>query len=227
VSRLPVYIVLAAALMVSSLGASEALRPKVYLADIKPKLVLDKLVPREFGEWREVKSITPTLPDPTVQAILDATYSQTVARAFVDKQGNLVMLSIAYGSDQNSEATAAHRPEFCYRGNGFTITDDGVHGIALKDRTITARRLTGKRDRYVEKISYWVTLDETATLPGIGRKIAQITYGLNGQIADGMLVRVSAPQMPEGESAFDLQERFLRDFFEQVPAEFRSRVFGA
>jgi EpsI family protein len=139
----------------------------------------------------------------------------------------VVLLSVAYGSDQNSEATAAHRPEFCYRGKGFVITDQGNHQIQLPDHGLTVRHLLGVREQYVEKISYWVTLDESATLPGLGRKLAQIRYGLRGQIADGMLVRVSAPERPEMEESFGVQERFLRDLYKQVPVGYRSRVFGA
>ncbi len=225
--RLPLSILLAAALMVGSLGASQALKPTVSLADIKPKIHLNQLLPSDFGNWRELKSVTPTLPDPTVQATLDATYSQTFARAYINRQGYVVMLTVAYGSDQNSEATAAHRPEFCYRGSGFTIDDIGTSTVDLPNRHLVVRRLVGTLPNYTEKISYWVTLDEVATLPGLGRKLAQIRHGLHGQIADGMLVRVSAPQEPDGPSSFDIQEQFLRDLFQQVPAEFRSRIFGA
>ena len=32
------------------------------------------------------------------------------------------------------------------------------------------RQLVGIRDNYTEQISYWVTLDDRATLPGLGRK---------------------------------------------------------
>ena len=35
---------------------------------------------------------------------------------------------------------------------------------------------------------YWVTLDESAALPGVSRKFQQIRYGLQGKIPDGMLV---------------------------------------
>lgn len=226
-ARLPVYIAVAAALMLGSVAGSMALVPKTHLADIKPKFEIASVFPRNFGDWREVPDVQQVLPDPTVEAVLKATYSQTMARAYISKDGKVVLLSVAYGSDQNSEATAAHRPEFCYTGQGFSIKDAGIRDMTLEPTHHLARRmLIGKRENYVEQISYWVTLDETTALPGLRRKLAQLNYGLRGQIADGMLVRLSTPQVSPEES-IQIHERFLRDLHQHFPREFRSRVFGA
>lgn len=203
------------------------LKPTIRMADIKPKLVLDRLAPAHFGEWHELQDVAPVLPDPTVQAMLDSLYSQTVARAYVNSKGQRVMLTIAYGSDQSSEVTAAHRPEFCYRGSGFDIQDAGIFDVSLPSHKLKVRHLVGTRGRYLELISYWVTLDETATLPGLGRKLAQLRYGLRGLIADGMLVRVSTPGDPQDQEAgFALVDQFIRDFRQQLPDEFKPRFVG-
>ena len=226
IKRVPVHVLVAAALMVGGLAASEALKPRVHLADLKPKLVLKDLVPNNFGDWRELPSVKPIVPDPTVQAMLDSLYSQTLARAYINSKGQIIMLSIAYGSDQNSEATAAHRPEFCYQGSGMTMSTLGTRMISVGSHHVEARQLMGVKDNYTEHIAYWVTLDERTTLPGVGRKLAQLRYGLRGEIADGMLVRVSSPG-PDPVEAAQLQDRFVRDLFEQVPRSFQPRIFGA
>ncbi len=226
--RLPVSVALAAALMVGSLGLSQAIKPTTYVADLKPKMDLEQIIPKDFGVWKEVRGMRAALPDPTMAAVIEATYSQTVLRGYMDDKGNLLMLIIAYGADQNSEATAAHRPEFCYRGNGFAIEDIGTANVDLAHHQLLTRRLIGTRENYVENVAYWVTLDETATLPGLGRKIAALQYGLRGLIADGMLVRVSTPESQQGrEGSFALQQQFLRDLYEHVPPQFRARIFGA
>src|SRR5574343_1325133 len=186
-----VGLVLASACMLGAAYLSEALRPTQSLADVRPAIVLEQLVPMEFGGWKAEPSLTPLLPDPSVQRVIESAYSQTLARGYVNDKGQVVMLTIAYGKDQNSESTAAHRPEFCYTGQGFTVHELGVHQAQLAGHALTMRQLVGTRDNYTEQISYWVTLDDQATLPGLGRKIAQLRYGLQGQIADGMLVRVS------------------------------------
>ena len=225
-TRLPISVFLAAALMFCASVAGQMLKPRAHLADLKEKIVLEVLVPSAFAGWRELKEVTPVLPDPTVQAVLDATYSQTLARTYVNDRGQYVMLTIAYGSDQNSEATAAHRPEFCYTGAGFRISEHGTHAIDLRPHTLTVRHLVATRESRVEPISYWVTLNETATLPGLGRKLAQVRYGLNGKIADGMLVRVSTVDH-DAEVAYAIQDQFIRDLRNNVPEAFRARFFGA
>lgn len=225
-AHVPASVVLAAALMFGAAAAGELLKPHVQLADTKPKLELQALVPSTFSGWRELKDVTPVLPDPTVQAVLDATYSQTLARTYVNDRGQHVMLTIAYGSDQNSEATAAHRPEFCYAGAGFRVREHGTHAINLGAQSLTVRQLIGTRENRVEPISYWVTLDESATLPGIGRKLAQIRYGLKGQIADGMLIRVSTVDA-NVDAAYAVHDEFIRDLHNHLPESFRARFFGA
>lgn len=225
IKSVPVSIWLAVLLMFAAVGGSVALKSTIRMADTKPKLVLDRLAPVQFGEWRELRNVAQVLPDPTVQAMLDSLYSQTLSRTYVNSKGQQVMLTIAYGNDQSSEVTAAHRPEFCYRGAGFDIKDIGIFELPLASSKLKVRHLIGTRGQYTELISYWVTLDETATLPGLGRKLAQLRYGLRGLIADGMLVRVSTPGS-DLNAGFGLQEAFIRDFRQQLPDEFKPRFVG-
>lgn len=221
-----VGLALACASMLGAAYCAEALKPTVSLADIRPKIVLDQLIPTQFGTWKEVPSLRPVLPDPTVQKVIDSAYSQTLARGYVNEKGQIVMLTIAYGKDQNSESTAAHRPEFCYTGQGFSIRELGIHQAQLPGHELTMRQLVGTRENYVEHISYWVTLDDKATLPGLGRKLAQMRFGLRGQIADGMLVRVSSASR-DAQASERVHDEFIRDLERQIPSTYRSRFFGS
>jgi EpsI family protein len=136
------------------------------------------------------------------------------------------MLTIAYGRDQSSEATAVHRPEFCYGAQGFGIRSEGEAQVALPaGAAVHVQRLVGTLGPRVEPISYWVTLADQATLPGFGRKWAQLRLGLSGVVADGMLVRVST--IDRGEAPYALQDRFLRDLAQSLPEPLRSRYFGS
>jgi EpsI family protein len=219
-------VLFAAALMSVCLPAAIALKPTHYIADRKPAMVLADVVPREITGWQELKNFQLAVPDPTVREVLDATYSQTLTRGFVNSKGQVMMLTIAYGRDQNSEATAAHRPEFCYAGAGFHMIDLGVKHVNLQNETsLTLRHMLATKPDRQEKISYWVTLDETATLPGFGRKLAQIRYGLGGQIADGMLVRLSSPNVT-GDEAFEMHADFLRHLYAHIAPTFKARIFG-
>lgn len=215
------------ALMVLSALVGEAMRPSNRLSEQKARVVLAEQVPEAFGEWRLDKSMAPVLPDPGLQAMLDELYSQTLARTYINAKGQRIMLSIAYGSDQGNEATAVHRPEFCYSAQGFRVEVLGKESIRLGETQVPVARLVARMGQQrIEPITYWVTLDEVATLPGLGRKLQQISYGLRGQIPDGMLVRVSSIS-PSTADSFALQQRFLDQLYAVVPREMRARYFGA
>lgn len=217
---------LVAALCVTAPLAAEVLRPTVRTSDVKGAIALDSQVPLRFGDWREDKSITPVLPDPSLQATLDATYSQVLARTYVNGAGQRVMLSIAYGNDQNSEATAVHRPEFCYAAQGFKVDKLDTSLLTLPGRQLRVQRLVGTMGSRHEPITYWITLDESATLFGLDRKLQQLSYGLKGQIADGMVVRVSTVGIATGD-AFAVQDTFLAQLHAAMPDRFKARYFGS
>lgn len=218
----------AVAAMLATAAGAELARPTRRLADIKPPIALEAQVPRAFGEWRLDPNVVPVQPAPDVQAKLDAVYTQVLARTYVNDRGERVMLSIAYGSDQGTEATAVHRPEFCYTSQGFRVRAFGNDAVAVAGGvSLPVRRLEGSFGMRVEPILYWVTLDEKATVPGLGRKLAQIEYGLRGEIPDGMLVRVSSIERDDRERAFALQRRFITALSEAVEPGVRARYFGS
>lgn len=217
---------LAVVLMLLAAFAAYLLTPRHHLADDLPPLRLDDLAPAQVGTWREDPAGRVAVVDPQVQNKLDAIYSQTLARTYVSPSGGRVMLSLAYGRDQNSESTAAHRPEFCYVAQGFLIRKVGVQSVAMPSGTLNAMRLVANAGPRNEPIMYWVTLGDVAALPGLQRKLLQLRYGLQGNIVDGMLVRVSSvgPSTPE---QFALQEAFLKDWYASMSPQVRPRVFGS
>jgi EpsI family protein len=212
--------------MIAAAVAGEFFRPSYRMSEHKPKIVLDKQIPESFGEWTIDRGIAPVVPDPGLQAMLDALYSQTLARTYINRSGQRVMLSIAYGSDQGNEATAVHRPEFCYSAQGFRVEIVDKRILEIGTAEVPVARLLARLGPRTEPITYWVTLDESATLPGLGRKLMQIRYGLQGQIPDGMLVRVSTISSSVDDS-FKIQQRFLEQLFSVVPEPVRTRYFGA
>ena len=162
----------------------------------------------------------PVLPDPAVQASLNKFLTQTLARTYVNGQGKRVMLSIAYGADQGSDATQAHRPEFCYTGQGFSVGRVGQVILRFGGHELQAERLLGRMGARFEPITYWVTLNDKAVLPGVTRKLAQIRIGLGGLIPDGMLVRASTVGLEQAAS-FELQEAFLSQLYAALPGPVR------
>lgn len=214
-----------AALMFATALGAYALKPTERVAEQKPKIDLATQIPLAFGDWKLDNLIIPILPNPEVQASLDALYSSTLARSYINSAGNRVMLTIAYGSDQSSEATSVHRPEFCYSAQGFKVSDAGQSVLNIGSRNIKVQQLVGVLGNRYEPITYWITLDETATLPGLDRKLAQIRYGLQNKIPDGLLFRVSTVNL-KNEESFALQKSFLTDLEKSMSPQFASRYFG-
>lgn len=212
---------------VLSVGAAQVLRPTVSLAQAGAPIDLKNQIPASFGGWSEVRYLTPVLPDPSLQARLDELYTQVLARTYRHADGRTVMLSVAYGSDQSSEATAVHRPEFCYTAQGFSVANLGESALPVgTSPPLKVQRLLARQGSRLEPILYWVTLDREAVLPGVGRKLTQLRYGLRGEIPDGMLIRVSTLETANPERGFESQQAFLKDLFLAIDPQVRPRYFG-
>lgn len=207
------------------LAAASALPPllRPAPAPAAPDFALEALIPPAFGEWR-VELVPPPV-DPVAAARAERVYGQTLARSYVDAQGRRIMLSVAYGTSQVGDSMQAHRPEYCYKAQGFTLSpatdtrlDTGVAELPL-------RRLVAQRGDRSEPISYWMTIGTDAMLPGLSRKLAQLGHGLAGSAPDGLLVRVSSLET-EPAAAYALHDRFIGELVAALPPEARERVAG-
>ena len=215
---------LVAALMFAASAAAVALRPTHKLADAGPKVDLETMIPKQFGDWRIDASIAPVLPAPDVQAKLDKIYNQTLARTYVNRRGQRVMLSIAYGGDQ-SDSMQVHLPEVCYAAQGFQIDRASLGQIATDYGTLPVKRLIARLNSRVEPITYWITVGDEVVNAGYKRKLAQIRYGITGNVPDGILVRASSIDR-DNLGAYSLQDNFLRDMLAAMPKKNRSKVVG-
>jgi EpsI family protein len=221
----PTLALVAVALMVATLALAEWLKPRRMMADELPPLVVERLLPERFGVWRVDRSGPPVVFDPTVEATLKQVYSQSLNVTYVNDKGQAMMLAVAYGKNQNSWNTAAHRPEFCYRAQGYEVRELGKARMSLNGHDIEVNRLAADRGALHEPITYWVTLHDTAATPGLSRKLQQIRYGLQGMIVDGFLVRISSFGKDEAEQ-FNLQQEFMRALERAVDPVQRPRLFS-
>lgn len=211
--------------MAGSAAMAEFARPTVKIADSGPRVDLETLFPREFGDW-QVDSRTPVvLPSPELQAKLDAIYNQVLSRTYVNAKGDRVMLSVAYGGDQ-SDGTSAHRPEVCYPAQGFQILGNEVGTIDLDGRQMPVKRLQSRLGPRYEPITYWIVVGDKVVTSGTQQKLAQLRYGMRGQIPDGMLVRISSIGA-DPKAAYALQAGFVNDMVRSIEQERRARITGA
>lgn len=211
--------------MAASAALAVLLKPTTRLADQRPPLVLEQIVPADFGGWRVDRSIVPVTVSADVQAKLDAIYNQTLNRTYINDAGQRVMLSIAYGGDQSGDGTQVHRPEFCYAAQGFQLTRNIVGDLATRYGALPVRRLMAVQGRRNEPITYWITVGDKATVPGLSRKLNQLAYGLTGKVPDGMLVRVSSIDA-DPQNAYGLQQRFIDAMLGAMPPQDRARIAG-
>lgn len=226
-ARSPLYLapILIGIMMATSSALAIKLKPSHRLADQLPPITLEQAVPQSFGEWHIDKSIIPINPSPDVQSQLDALYTQMLARTYANAQGQRIMLSIAYGADQSGDGSQVHRPEFCYTAQGFQIAFNRIGDLFTQYGDLPVRRLLAVQGTRSEPITYWITVGDKATLPGISRKLSQIAYGLTGKVPDGMLVRVSSLDT-DTTHAYQVQQDFIRDLLAALAPENRLRIAG-
>lgn len=204
---------------------AESIRPRRYLADTRGPISLDKDVPKTLPGWVKFDGGQTVLPSPEVTAALARIYTDTLDRTFLDDDGQGVMLSIAYGRDQGNELNAAHRPEYCYRAQGFDLSQESLVSLDLGSTTINAISLLATKPGRTEHITYWLTIGTDIISKNIERKLSQIRYGLHGDIPDGVIFRISSINMNSAD-ALALHNKFLRSLQPATPEPLRSLLFG-
>ncbi len=211
-------------LMTLAFAGAHAWRPTAHLADTRPKIELDTLFPKAFGDWVIDDRMPVQLVSPDTQAVLNKIYNQTLSRAYVNRKGDRIMLAVAYGGDQ-SDGTRAHRPEVCYPAQGFQILSSHSGQLRLADHTIPVRQLVASQGGRIEPITYWTIVGERIAVSGTEQKLAQLSYSTRGIIPDGMLVRVSSIDS-DSTKAFGVQEQFLSEMALALPASQKTLVIG-
>jgi EpsI family protein len=188
---------------------------------------LDDAIPARFGAWRIDPTVTPIAPTPDVQENLDKLYDQIVSRSYVNDRGERMMLVVAYGGDQ-SDSLKAHRQEVCYTAQGFVVR--GVHRDELvlpanANASVPLVRMHAQNGNRSEPVSYWFTMGDHVVIGRVDRLLAQIGYGLAGQIPDGLLVRVSSLSR-DVPASFAAQDDFLRGLLGAATPQVRRQLSG-
>lgn len=207
--------------------AGVLLRPSVNAAVQDPHF--EQAVPTAFGEWR-------LLPNPMVQASVstegatstDQPYDEVVSRSYVNAQGEVVMLALAYGKNQRQEVKV-HRPELCYPAQGFKVlslaphTFEGVQS-ALTGQPVNGQRMVVDARGMKEVVSYWIRIGDTYSSNPWQIRWQIIQEGLQGRMTDGILVRVSqrVPKDANVVPHHQLMEKFAADLVAALPEATRA-----
>lgn len=209
------------AIMIFVSGLAIVLHPIHRIADEGPVFDLETMIPEKFGEWQSVHQQFAQIINPQRYELMEKIYSKTLARSYINPNGDLIMLSIAYGPDQ-SDGVALHYPEFCYQAQGFQLLSSEEGGVETSFGRIRVKRLITKLDDRSEPVTYWTMLGEQVVQGDLETKLVQLKYGFRGEIPDGLIFRVSSIDARYKE-AFALQGAFVRDLLSAVSPESRRR----
>lgn len=208
-------------ILASVLGV--VLRPPAQLPSTKPTYLLESMVPKTIGDWREFPQGA-LVVNPQTQQLLDRLYNETLTRTYVNNAGYRIMLSLAYGGDQRGELQA-HKPEVCYPAQGFALHSNEAAQLATRFGSIDVRQLKTSLGPRHEPVTYWFTMNETVVQTRFQQRLQELRFKLTGQIPNGLLFRVSSIDDSPGR-AFEQHRAFVDALLTAIPAQHRQRLSG-
>jgi EpsI family protein len=211
-------VVLALLWLITGLAAV-ALTPRAMLSELRPMPDLHLLLPSQVGEWHKEDISDNRYVSVEATRESNGAYDQLLQRTYVDPAGHRIMLVMAYGSRQLGSAYQVHRPEACYQASGFLLLQSSDAVIAVQGEPLAVRQFYAQQNSRQEAVTYWMTIGQHATMPGLARKFEQLKSGLSGQVPDGMLVRISSLEQ-ESEAGFRRHRAFVNDLQRVLPGWF-------
>ena len=217
------FIVLLALMLAASVIAM-LLRPTQRISEAGENINLETMIPKKFGEWNAVENPTNQIVNPEQQKKIESLYTQILSRVYVNKVGEAIMLSIAYGEDQ-SDSKQLHYPEVCYPAQGFQITSSQQGDLSTQFGNIRVLRLHAEMGSRSEPLTYWSTVGNKVVRGSKEIKLQQLSYGFKGEIPDGLLFRVSSITEDKNEG-YALQQRFVQSLIAGMTPSNRTRLAG-
>jgi EpsI family protein len=213
--------------MVAAALLSIVLTPTKLTSATAPKVDLETMIPKQFGDWHQLQELDVISVSPEVQATIDKIYQQTLSRTYINSNGQQIMLALAYGDNQ-ADNLQVHKPEQCYPAQGFQILHSVTGSLHLEQsqKNIPVKRLVAKQGARIEPITYWITVGNQIAVNGWKWKLAQLKYGLTGKVPDGMLVRISSIGEDE-KLSFSVQQNFINTMLNNMRPEDKMHLVGA
>jgi len=217
--------IILAVLMLGASMLTVALTPTRGAIAEAAQFDLETVIPHQFGDWQMDMLISGAVINPQTQATLINTYSQILTRTYVNSNGRRIMLSLAYGEDQSSQ-NRIHRPEICYPAQGFQIGKKWKDLISTDPVTIPVMRITTQLGNRHEPVTYWIRIGNSLARGVIEQTFVRVSYGLRGNIPDGILFRVSEIS-PDFQDSFALQDQFIRTLLSSITPNDQKILIGS
>jgi len=197
------------------LGVASFLKPHEHYA--KSESNFEKNIPRVINGWVEVQQSTPQVSVVSDEkSLINQLYDDTLMRTYADKDGNQVMVALAYAKEQRQDVKI-HQPDICYPAQGYQMQKTDIVSF---DQIKTTAPVIGKRQLYYgqnhfEAVSYWIRVGDRTMTSGLQMRLKIIADGLfKRRLDDGILVRVSSVLADDSKTkeAYELHEKFLGEF---------------
>ena len=191
-------------------GTAFALKPRHHVAFLGDRK-LEELVPKNFAQWNFVAASGLVLP-PQDQ-LRDQVYSQLLTRTYSGPDGTSIMLLIAYSGAQDG-VVQIHRPEVCYPASGFQLVQNQQHTTRLANHSaIPSRFIVAEDSVRREMLIYWTRTGRAFPRKWAEQRWAIFEQNIQGDIPDGLLVRISSTDQ---DAKVETLDRFARDLFEHA-----------
>jgi EpsI family protein len=222
-----IHVILGVMLMLLCLALAQLLKPTSLWAETRALPDLEAKVPKQFGDWTLAQFGANSVVNPQQQESLANTYTSTLARIYVHKpSGRAIMLSLAYGKDQSRD-TQLHRPEMCYRSQGFRVDSISPADVAIARGTLQATRMLTSLGARNEPATYLIRIGDTNIRGSLQMNLVRMQFAMRGYIADGMLFRVSEVTRAQPKDAFALQDLFIADLLANLAPAAREQIVGS
>ncbi|RZM06752.1 MAG: EpsI family protein, partial [Sphingomonas sp.] len=182
-------------------------------------------IPTRAGAWAQADDAGFVLP-PEDERAAASVYEDQLTRSYMSAAADApVMLLIAYDRGQ-SGLLMIHRPESCYPGSGFQITDMRDVVVPLRPGlTANAKFLSTQRDARIEQVLYWTRLGNDFPSSWDEQRHDLALQNLRGQIPDGALVRMSMID-PDADKALATMRSFAATLYRAAPRNGRALLAG-
>jgi len=224
------YLILA--ILSLTYGAAWSITPKSQLAGAGVELA--RRMPERFGGWIEEPDALAQV-DPSLSGAggrdqaQRATYDEVLMRTYQRRDGKRVMVALAYGREQTQELKI-HRPELCYRAQGFEVRSLGARVLRLSPNApVISTALVARNRNRVEIVSYWIRIGDRITRSAWETRWTLLREGLAGRVPDGLLVRTSSLTQSETDAgeALAVQRDFLVELYRALTPQGRQWLTGA
>lgn len=213
--------------------AALILKPDFVEAQVSQE-ELEQVIPASFGEWREIDTgIKPVSVQVTIDQLTESQpYDAQVMRSYVNAKGQVMMLAIAYGSNQRQEVKI-HRPEVCYKAQGREI--QAIRSFTWPIADPTGQQVSGmqmisvdSRSGAIEPVHYWIRIGHIFSQSGLQQRLHILAEGLKGRRSDGVLVRVSQtlPARGDVQSSSQIQTDFIQQMLAAMTPQGRKLLLG-